>query len=50
MSGGATKSRQMALDFCGLIFLLYSMYDGTNGRTYELFLTGDAEIRKGEVI
>ena len=33
MLGDATKARQMALDFYGPIFLLYSMYDGTKDKS-----------------
>lgn len=29
----AERARQMALDFYGPIFLLYSIYDGTNGKS-----------------
>ena len=38
MLGDVKKAKQMALDFYGPIFLLYSIYDGTNDKSYVMTL------------
>ena len=38
MLGDVKKAKQMALDFYGPIFLLYSIYDGTNDKGYVMSL------------